>query len=317
MSFKRDYRLGINDFLLWPQPFIDEHCHLAAIPRAPDVLDPTKVTHILFSNPADDEHFKPHYGGTLAGLGNISTGTLQQLKRVRDNCQSKADKYWADSSFPHKTPIFTNTLGVVKLYLEILECMPMTRRQLGFAFAELQRFMLEFIGAYQYIHLYKPRIDNLVEPSSKTALTVGAFVTSLTDCKALFCAGIPVWLVRPARLARSVHVDSLVQLVDPKDLLCLDEASPKFHVFFNGSPTNPRKYKVFSQFSRHFFSFGDPFNTGHPSESSALTSSMDCPLPSSNIGQPDLTSRSKDNRRPAPCKSMPILFYFVSNIHVF
>jgi len=315
MSFKRDYQLGIDDFLHWPQPFIDEHCHLAAIPRAPDVLDPTKVTHILFSNPADDEHFKPHHGGTLAGLGNISTETLQRLKRVRDNCQSKADKYWADKSFPQKTPIFASTLGVVKLYLEILECLPMTRRQFGFAFAELQRFMLEFIGAYQYIYIYKPRIDNTVEPSSKIALTVGAFVNSLTDCEALFRAGIPVWLVRPARLARSVRVDCLVQLVDPKDLLCLDEASPKFHVFFNGSPTDPTKYKVFRQFSRHFFSFGDPFNTGHPSNAS--TSSMDRPLPSSNIGRSDLTSRSKDNRRPTPCKSTLILFYSASNIHVF
>ena len=111
MTFKRDYRLGIDDFLLWPQLFIDEHCHLAAIPHAPNVLDPTKFMHILFSNPADDEHFKPHYGGTLAGLRNISTGTLQQLKRVRDIVNQRLTSTGPTVLFHTKPPFSRILLG--------------------------------------------------------------------------------------------------------------------------------------------------------------------------------------------------------------
>ena len=307
-----DCQLGIDDFLLWPQLFIDEHCHLAAIPRRPETLDPTNATHILYSSAVDDEHFIPHHGRTLSGLGNLSRSTLQQLKAVAANLQTKAEKYWSDDSFPNKIPMFANILGVVKLYLEVFECLPMTRRQVRFAFAELQRFMLEFIGAYHYMCIYQPRMRNLVEPSSKPYRTVGAFVSSITDCDALFRAGIPVWLIRPAKLAGSVRVDSLVQLQDPKDHLCLDSAYNNYRVFFDGAPSNPLKYKIFSQYSRHFFSFGDPFNTRHVSEPSASTSSASQPLPLSNVERSTPASnvrrsepavRPKDNRRPAPCKS--------------
>jgi hypothetical protein len=313
MTFKRDCRLGIDDFLLWPQPFIDEHCHLAAIPRRPETLDSTNATHILYSSPVDDEHFVPHYGRTLAGLGNLSKNTLQQLKLVAANLQSKAETYWGDSSIPKKIPIFANILGIVKLYLELFESVPMTRRQVRFAFAELQRFMLEFIGIYHYLHIYQPRMVGLADPASKPSRTVGAFVTSITDCDTLFRAGIPVWLVRPAKMAGSVRVDSLVQLVDPKDHLCLDDAFHTYRVFFEGAPSNPHRYKIFSQYSRHFFSFGDPFNTSESSAStsSASTSSTHQPLPLSNIERSKPASnirrsepavRPKDNRRPAPCK---------------
>ncbi|KIM34887.1 hypothetical protein M413DRAFT_32941 [Hebeloma cylindrosporum] len=103
MTFKRDCRLGMDDFLLWPQPFIHEHCHLAAIPRAPETLDPKNATHILFARAVDEKHFVPNNGRTLSGLGNLSRDMLQQLKAVAANLQTKAEKYWADDSSAKKT----------------------------------------------------------------------------------------------------------------------------------------------------------------------------------------------------------------------
>jgi len=323
MTFKRDCQLGIDDFLLWPQPFIDEHCHLAAIPRRPETLD---STYILYSSPIDDEHFVPHYGRTLTGLGNLSKDTLQQLKLVAANLQSKAEKYWGDSSIPKKVPIFANILGIMELF----ESVPMTCHQVRFAFAELQRFMLEFIGAYHYLHIYQPCMVGLAELALKPSRTVGAFITSITDCNTLFHAGIPVWLVRPAKMAGSVHVDSLMQLVDSKDHLCLDDAFHTYCVFFEGAPSNPHRYKVFSQYSWHFFSFGDPFNTGHTSESSASTSSASTssthqPLPLSNIERSKPASnirrsepvvQPKDNEDWHLVSQGLQLFYSLSNIGV-
>ena len=162
--------------------------------RRPETLDPKNATHILYSSAVDDEHFIPHYGGTLAGLGNLSRSTFEQLKLVAANLQTKAEKYWTDNSFPKKIPMFASILGVVKLYLETFECLPMTHRQVHFAFTKLQCFMLEFIGAYHWLYIYQPRMAGVVEPASKPSHAVGAFISSLTDCDALFWAGIPVWL---------------------------------------------------------------------------------------------------------------------------
>ncbi|KIM34888.1 hypothetical protein M413DRAFT_32942 [Hebeloma cylindrosporum] len=148
-------------------------------------------------------------------------------------------------------------------------------------------------------------MDNIAALAEKPYRAVGAFVTNLTDCDVLFRAGIPVWLVRLAKLAGSVRVDSLVQLQDPREHLCLDDAVRQFPVSFNGSPTDPRKYKVFQEYSRHFLSFGNPFDAGPTSETSVATgskslSNLGRSEPGPNVRGSEPPVRSKVNRKQAP-----------------
>jgi len=80
--------------------------------------------------------------------------------------------------------------------------------------------MLEFIAAHQYMYIFKPRFAKS-EPPSEVANVVGAFVNSINDSDVFFRAGIPVWLIRPAKLAGTVRIDSLV---GPRDFLNVDDA---------------------------------------------------------------------------------------------
>ncbi|KIM36131.1 hypothetical protein M413DRAFT_31886 [Hebeloma cylindrosporum] len=135
---RHQYLLGLSTghgrFSPLAAALIHEHCHLAAIPHAPDTLDPKNATHILFTRAIDEEHSILNNGQTLR---NLSRDMLQQLKAMAVNLQTKAEKYWADDSSAKKNPIFANILGVVKLYLEAFECLPMTFHQVTFTFTEL------------------------------------------------------------------------------------------------------------------------------------------------------------------------------------
>ncbi|KAF8971706.1 hypothetical protein BDZ97DRAFT_1752973 [Flammula alnicola] len=88
--------------------------------------------------------------------------------------------------------------------------------------------------------------------ASETVNVIGAFVNTLAECDAFFRAGIPVWLIRPTKYAGSVRVDSLVQVLDPKDHLCLYDVYSKFPVSFTGSPSDPQRFRGFAQYSRSF-----------------------------------------------------------------
>jgi len=231
ITYKRDYRLGHHDPLLWPQPFLPDYCHLVTIPRAPETLDEGTSTHILFHKAADDD-FVPDHDSTLRGLGYLESRQFVCLKKVAANLWKKTTAYQHDDTFPHKTPIFDNILASITLSLNALEVIPMTRRQTLYVFSELQRYMLEFIAAHQYMYIFKPRFAKS-EPPSEVANVVGAFVNSINDSDVFFHAGIPVWLIRPAKLAGTVRIDSLVELVEPRDFLNVDDAYNWFHVFFS------------------------------------------------------------------------------------
>lgn len=296
MTYQHDYRLGQHDPLLWPQPFLGNYWHLAAIPRAPEDLDENTSTQILFHKATDDD-FARDGVSALNGLGHLSSQQLKQLKKVAENLQKKVTAHLHDDALPTKTPLFENVMASIKLSLEALEMIPMTRRQVLFVFSELQRYMLEFIAAHQYIYVFKPLFCQS-EPPSEVANVVGAFVNSINDCDTFFRAGIPVWLIRPANLAGTVRVDSLVELVEPRDLMFLDDAYNKYRVFFHGSPTDPRKLQTFWNYSKAFLSYADPFNALPASEPSG---SFSVPQLPSTVTRSDPPIRTRDNRKPRPC----------------
>jgi len=316
MTYKHDYRLGQHDPLLWPQPFLSNYCHLAVIPRAPETLDDNVPMHVLFHK-ATFEDFAPEMFGALSGLGNLSWRPLGRLKKVAETFKEKAKIYQHDDALPKKTLLFFDSLmATITLSLQTLECLPMTRLQTLFVFSEVQRFMLEFIAAYDYIYTFTPRFTKS-EPPSEVAKVVGAFVNSVNDSDILFHAGVPVWFIRPAALAGTIRVDSLVELVDLNDHLSLADAFLRFGVSFNGSPTDPRRHETFAKYSQNYLQYSDPFNSSstlaviRPPNVSASSSK---PLPPPNVGRSNPPARSKGSRKPAPCMFRYIYFHSPTNI---
>src|SRR5271168_1743680 len=53
VKLRADLRYGPDDPMLWPQPWVDNYCHLGAIPRKPD--DPNDSLSIMWWDPTSDD----------------------------------------------------------------------------------------------------------------------------------------------------------------------------------------------------------------------------------------------------------------------
>lgn len=259
MSYKVDRHLGDDDFLLWPQPYLAYNCHYAAVPRRPANLDPSSDHFILFYDVIDND-FVPLREATLAGLGHISHERLSPAKKIAMSLNQDNDNYQKNEAFIDKIPNFQMLTCLINRTIVHLSSLPMTRRQALFLFTELQRYMLEFIAVHKYMHIYKPRMEGLQPPATMVEDVVGAFVRTAADAENFFLAGLPVWVVRPAELAGSIRVDSLVEPRSPRLLLCLDDASAIYPVTYKGPPTSLLKYKTFQNFARNIVSYSTNFS---------------------------------------------------------
>jgi len=155
---------------------------------------------------------------------------MASLKKLGNFLQGQFDGL--DPKITGSTPIFGDLLVFIKRTLVSLESLPMTERQALFLFAEIQRYMLEFSAGYRYLTIYKPRMVNVLPASTRVEALVGAFVFTLADADNFVRAGIPVWLIRPAALAGTVRVEKLVDLIEPRDRLCLVDAYDAYPVCY-------------------------------------------------------------------------------------
>jgi hypothetical protein len=78
------------------------------------------------------------------------------------------------------TPLFGELINNILLWMEQLQTLPSTFNKMVFAVVSLQRAFLELDGLYNYMTVYKPRIDNYLNAPPATtpvAQCVGAFTT--------------------------------------------------------------------------------------------------------------------------------------------
>lgn len=261
MGVHSNFRLGDDDPLQWPQPYVSSLIHYATIPLPPPNLNSNDYPYILYCTLSNDD-FIPLNDGPVTGLGNLSYFNLKLLKDAATILREKLAEYQKKLPTVETGPIFGTLLVVIDRSICCLDGVPMTRRQCMFIFAETQRYMLEFIGAYRYQYVFRPRMmDNTLDPPSKPAAVVGAFTRELRVVDDFYRAGIPVWLVRPASLAGTVRVDSIQSLTYPRDInLVIDRDERRFPTTFTGAYGNAHKYKAFAQYSLSLLSYPDPFN---------------------------------------------------------
>lgn len=269
ITFKTDYRLGEHDQLLWPQPLLEPQCHLPCIPRHPEVFEEStrSIFRILFHS-VNDTDFHPLEGGPISGLGFLSGAKVALLKKLWQTLEKQLETL--DAKIASSTPILNHLLVFIRRTLVYLENLPMTKRQVLFLFAEVQRYILEFSAAYRYLTIYKPRMQNTLPPATAAEDLVGGFVFNLGDADNYARAGIPVWIVRPAALAGTVRVEKLVEPIEPRDKLCLEDAYDTYPVAFTGAPHNIDRYKLFARYSATFLSYSNPFDSGLTSPSTSI-----------------------------------------------
>src|SRR6266446_2493685 len=212
--------------------------------------------------------FFPLEGGPISGLGFLAGAKIASLKKLRRLLEKQLETL--DADIASSTPILNHLLVFIRQTLVSLENLPMTMRQTLFLFAEIQRYMLEYSAAYRYLTIYKPRMLNVLPPSTAVEDLVGTFVFNLADADNHVRAGIPVWLIRSAALAGTVRVEKLVELIEPRDQLCLEDVYDTYPVFYDGPLVNTDMYNTFARYSASFLSYSNPFQS--------VSSTPSCPL---------------------------------------
>lgn len=316
ISFKYDSRMGDDDPLLWPQPYLKELCFFPAIPKSQDGQPHSETNAVLF-NAYQSDYFVPIATGTLAGLGTLRPDIVAQLKSSLESSQILHQKNEDDPNCS-KTALGAQFIRSAQVGLRHFAKLPMSRKQQRFVFAQHQRSMLEFVSMIRYVSTHMHRMSNPVpdrEVVDHPQDTVGAFFFDPTVADQYWRAGIPVWLVCPAHKAGSLRVDQLVETTKGRDVLIVeDDTMDHTGVFYSGSAPSLKRYHFFNEYTRHYFSGSNPFRAATTSTSlRAISESTGTNVPSAPVASTSALGavrrdKSKAFKQSKPCEWVPVSF---------
>ena len=184
---RTNLRYGDDDPVQWPQPFTETYPHYACIPQCPDL--PNHPHMILWLTPNPHNYVKQP--GLFGNLWMLDPATFHALTKVATEILEHAAK----PTLKDRNLILWRVLHVRHL-LQRLEYIPTTLRRVQLGVCELQRFLLELIGAADWYETFEPRSKVAHTICHKEpARTLGAFTNNLEVCDKLFCMGLPVYMI--------------------------------------------------------------------------------------------------------------------------
>jgi hypothetical protein len=147
--------------------------------------------------------------------------------------------------------------------LQRLEYIPTTLRRVQLSVSELQRFLLELIGAADWFEVFEPRRKVAHSTWYKDpARTLGAFTNDLEICDQLFRMGLPVCLVRPWDELPGIRIENTVNAFNHKDLYPEEAARrPTHRAVFHGAVNDVSKYVSIYNHSVSYCEYADPFGS--------------------------------------------------------
>ncbi|KAJ8089517.1 hypothetical protein PM082_014773 [Marasmius tenuissimus] len=301
--FRQDYRLGAEDPLLYPQPFIPDRCHWAAIPRRPLNANHSRAKWWAALPP---EAFINEPDSAVAGLGRWSKDHLSSYEEDCTRLHERVSTYRTSQSSSSKINALLTALdGQLERTFRHLTTMPLPLHRARLLWSFFQRWFLELTGAMDWVEVYQPIMEGRSLPTESTridaAATMGAFLTSVRDCEFFFKAGIPFWLVRAAEHHSTARVDEQAIVATPTSLhICTDEImSHKKDVLYHGPLRDLHKATAVEKFGLAIVDFAnDPFTvpaadlfTAGPSNASSSN-----PLNVLASTGPSRTKRKKTSR---------------------
>ncbi|KAK1224749.1 hypothetical protein PQX77_012333 [Marasmius sp. AFHP31] len=277
---RQDYLLGAEDPLLYPQPFLPDRCHWAAIPRRPLRPESARAKWWTFPPP---EAFVNEPDSSVKGLGRWARDYVEQYEQDCANISERVSNYRSSQqSIAGINPVVTGLEGQLVRTLRHLMTMPLPFHRARQLWSFFRRWYLELVGALDWVELYKPVMDGQSSPSEDTkvnsAVAMGAFLTSIHDCEFFFKAGLPFWFVRPAHLHPMTRVDEQVTPIAPESAgICLDEImSHKKEILYHGPLRDIKRAVAVEKFGLAIVDYStDPFSVpvDGPSDSSSMTPS--------------------------------------------
>ncbi len=206
MTFKYDGKLGDDDPLQWPQPFIDDVSHYAVIPAPKHGLDPDLDPLAVIHNSFKDEWIEPISDTTLMGLYHLRNSIVKCFKKGFAYLKDEYKLVEDDPKYS-KTGLGARLLTVAEQFIDNLENLPMSRKQLRFIFSQSQRVMKEMLALTRYLKIFQPRMNSADVKTKYTdnpADAIGAFVVNPSMANTLWKGGVPVWLILPAEKCRFI-----------------------------------------------------------------------------------------------------------------
>ena len=265
---RADLRYGPHDPTLWPQLYVQDLCHLGAIPRKP--IDPDHPLSIMWWSPTRGDFVSSEYG-VLDGLGKLRSARYARFQTMKMEMENRVHEYRRNNPRPNNWVFaLERTMAHACTRLGHLST---TFTQMGLGVTEFQRSYLELHGLLDYLEIYLLRIGGIQPAATTVENCVGAITVSPLVLQDFFTAGIPVWFVQPCKTGRfPYNVRNVVTPFEPLNFLCLDKHNPPFPVIYDGDANVRDKHDDFYRFAQTLSLFKDPFRR-EPSSNTQPTSS--------------------------------------------
>ncbi|KAJ8073869.1 hypothetical protein PM082_012147 [Marasmius tenuissimus] len=297
---RQDYRFGAEDPLQYPQNFIPDRCHWAAIPRQPP--SPTYAKAKWWKS-LPPEAFVHESDSAIKGLGRWAKENVAPYEEDCTLLHERVQKYCSSRESSKVNRLIPALNGQLERTLRHLLTMPLPLHRARQLWSFFQRWYLELYGALDWVELYLPVMNSLSPPSEETrsraSMAMGAFLTTVKDCEFFFCAGIPFWFIRASEHHPLVRVDEQVIPVTPQSLgICMDNiASHTKEVVYTGPLHDLQRAMAVEQFGLAIVDYtNNPFSV--PAAESFSTTSSSSAGPS----RPKATKRQRrepyDKHRP-------------------
>lgn len=290
---RKDLRYGPDDPLQWPQLFVPEMPHLAAIPSR--VTDPKNPLSIMWMVPTLDD-FRLARTALLCGLGHLDDDLYNEF-----HTQIKAIRRLAlverDGKILPQCVYLADLLDTILFRLGRLAT---TFERVLLNVAALQRVFLELRAMVDYLDCYQARMNGQADAGDiPTAKTIGAFTTDGNSCEMLFKARLPVWFVRPYTEIRNARVRKVVEVVSPDQTIALD-SFPGARVIIECRSLNPVKYNAIMKDTLGCMHYPDAFNS--------VRAAPDPNLPSTAQLSASQINRQQRAAHYSPCTLSSIFF---------
>ena len=256
-KLRADVRYGPDDPTLWPQPWVDNYCHLGAIPRKPD--DPDDPLSIMWWDPTHDD-FKPFGDGLVDGIGELSGSKLLSLRKMLSGMEGRIEDH--KRAFPNPNKHFLMLVRAMQDSFARIDSLKTTFTEMRVSVAEFQRYYLELYGCLDYLEICAPRMNGVKPAADSVMNCIGAFTNIPLVVQHFYTAGLPVWFLRPSTFwdtPTRCNILKTVTPLDPADVLCVEDHYPPFRSIFYGSSNDPKRYAAFYIQSRMRLVFKDPF----------------------------------------------------------
>ncbi|KAJ6600722.1 hypothetical protein B0H10DRAFT_2230813 [Mycena sp. CBHHK59/15] len=284
-------RYGTNDPILWPQQYEPKYCHMPLVSRhgARRDLD------IMWWTPTLQDF---EVGSAVTrGLGRLKGNKLVKLLAPINELIPRCRELKKTSPSLAIT-LFGELIRQVVMWVEQLETLPTTFNKMVFGLTSLQHAFLELDALYNYMTVYKQRIENF-NTVHAVAQTVGTFTTIPVVAQQLFAAGILFWLLRPVEVFDAENILKIVTLQQPNFGL----ADPEAHadgappVLYSGNSTL-EKIAAIKQAALHTPWYRDPFETTDNTRGRSPS-----PAPETT---PPVASSSRITAPPLPTPAAPV-----------